>query len=167
MERFGFGSLSDELNGPKVHRLENVMTLEPTVHGLFDQMKVWFTATVRSTSLGSFDCANLLAPIRAKQTHISLNGHRSSTRWSIRNKSHSRHGTKPSFLSHLQLTLLYTLHVPMSLIYQERVSVLKSSTRIWRQVRRLPRMAPLHQCWNTPFLNFKPVDRLVTISPMR
>jgi len=36
------------------------MTLDPSVHSLFDQLKFWFTATVRSTNLGSFDCANVL-----------------------------------------------------------------------------------------------------------
>ena len=48
MQRFGYESLLTELNGPKVHRLENVMTLVPEVHMQFDQLGIWFVATVRS-----------------------------------------------------------------------------------------------------------------------
>ena len=47
MSRFGHEELPAELNGSKVHRLENVMTL---VHGFradFDDLMVWFVATVR------------------------------------------------------------------------------------------------------------------------
>jgi len=51
MKRFGYDSLLDELNGAQVHRLENVMTLDPSVHAMFDQLEIWFTATVRSTNL--------------------------------------------------------------------------------------------------------------------
>jgi hypothetical protein len=50
MERLGYKSLPDELNGPKIHRLENVMTLAPGCHSKFDQLEIWFVATVRSTS---------------------------------------------------------------------------------------------------------------------
>jgi hypothetical protein len=49
MQSFGYESLPGELNGPKVHRLENVMTLTPGLHMLFDQLRVWFVATVRLT----------------------------------------------------------------------------------------------------------------------
>ena len=46
MNHFGLGNLPDELNGPKIHRLENVMTLAPGVHTLVDSLKVWFVPTV-------------------------------------------------------------------------------------------------------------------------
>jgi hypothetical protein len=47
LNRFGHEELPDELNGAKVHRLENVMTMAPGVHTIFDQLKVWFVPTVR------------------------------------------------------------------------------------------------------------------------
>jgi hypothetical protein len=37
--RFGHKELPDELNGSKVHRLENVMTMVPGFHTIFDQLK--------------------------------------------------------------------------------------------------------------------------------
>ena len=49
MERFGCESLPDEINGPKVHRLENVMALVSGFRMHFDELRVWFVATVRST----------------------------------------------------------------------------------------------------------------------
>jgi len=45
MRRFGHEELPAELNGSKVHRLENVMTLVPGFHLKFDQLMVWFVAT--------------------------------------------------------------------------------------------------------------------------
>jgi len=49
MNRFGHNKFPDELNGPKVHRLENVMTLSVNFHLNFDNLKIWFLATVRPT----------------------------------------------------------------------------------------------------------------------
>ena len=49
MSRFGHEELPAELNGSKVHRLENVMTLVHGFHADFDQLMVWFVATVRLT----------------------------------------------------------------------------------------------------------------------
>ena len=49
MVRFGYKTLPDDLNGPKVHRLENVMTLTGAFHDHFDRLGVWFVATVRPT----------------------------------------------------------------------------------------------------------------------
>ena len=46
MSRFDL-NLPDELNGSKIHRLENVMTLEPAFHIFFDRLKIWFISTVR------------------------------------------------------------------------------------------------------------------------
>ncbi|KAF8968556.1 hypothetical protein BDZ97DRAFT_1799021 [Flammula alnicola] len=45
MRRFGHENLPEDLNGSKVHRLENVMTLVLGFHVDFDQLKVWFVAT--------------------------------------------------------------------------------------------------------------------------
>ena len=47
MCRFGHDTLPDDLNGPKVHRLENVMTMVPGAHRRFDQLAIWLVATVR------------------------------------------------------------------------------------------------------------------------
>ena len=49
MQRFGYKSLPEDLSGSKVHRLENVMTLASGIHTQFDQLSIWFVATVRST----------------------------------------------------------------------------------------------------------------------
>lgn len=45
LHRFGYKRLPDDLIGTKIHRLENVMTLDPGFHWKFDQLKVWFVAT--------------------------------------------------------------------------------------------------------------------------
>ncbi|KAF5354222.1 hypothetical protein D9756_007009 [Leucocoprinus leucothites] len=45
MMRFGYHSLPDELNGPNIHRLENVMTLEPSFRACFNNLHVWFVET--------------------------------------------------------------------------------------------------------------------------
>ncbi|TDL19325.1 hypothetical protein BD410DRAFT_792367 [Rickenella mellea] len=45
MTCFGHAELPKELNGPKVHRLENVMTLCHDFHTLFDNLDVWFVPT--------------------------------------------------------------------------------------------------------------------------
>lgn len=43
---FGYPTILDELNGDKVHRLQNVLTLEVGVHRHSDALKIWLTATV-------------------------------------------------------------------------------------------------------------------------
>jgi len=47
LAQFGYASVLDELNGLKVHRLENVMTMDRTLHGFFNNMDIWLVATVR------------------------------------------------------------------------------------------------------------------------
>jgi hypothetical protein len=44
LQRFGYDV--ENLNGPKVHSLFNVMTLEKRVHDWFDRLELWFEATV-------------------------------------------------------------------------------------------------------------------------
>jgi hypothetical protein len=41
LERFGQIRTIEELNGDNIHRLENILTLDPGVHDWFDQLKVW------------------------------------------------------------------------------------------------------------------------------
>jgi hypothetical protein len=46
MERFGRVNGFLELNGPDIHRLENIMTMDLRVHGAFDCLDLWLEATV-------------------------------------------------------------------------------------------------------------------------
>ena len=34
--------LHHELNGNEIHRVENIMTLEESVHTAFDNLRIWF-----------------------------------------------------------------------------------------------------------------------------
>jgi len=44
--RMGNVLVVDELNGNDGHRLENVMTMDLGIHGLFDDLDLWLEATV-------------------------------------------------------------------------------------------------------------------------
>jgi len=44
-----FGYDVESLNGPEVHSLFNVMTMEKNVHDWFDRLHLWFEATVSVT----------------------------------------------------------------------------------------------------------------------
>jgi len=46
MDCFAGVKVTDELNGPNIHRLENVITLDVGVHGLFDNFFIWLEETV-------------------------------------------------------------------------------------------------------------------------
>ena len=48
MERFGQGHVLNGLNGPGIHRLQNVMTLDTGIHQLFDRLDIWLEPTVSS-----------------------------------------------------------------------------------------------------------------------
>ncbi|KIJ23303.1 hypothetical protein M422DRAFT_276150, partial [Sphaerobolus stellatus SS14] len=45
LERFGYRGLSDELNGPKVHRLDKVITMGHDIHQDFYNLRLWFIQT--------------------------------------------------------------------------------------------------------------------------
>ncbi|KAI6160489.1 hypothetical protein EDD17DRAFT_1832609 [Pisolithus thermaeus] len=47
LDQFGYSALWEELNGSNVNRLENMITLEPSLHSFFDLLQVWFTDTTR------------------------------------------------------------------------------------------------------------------------
>jgi len=47
LKRFGYDV--ESLNGPKVHSLFNVMTMQKDVHDWFDRLHLWFEATVSVT----------------------------------------------------------------------------------------------------------------------
>jgi hypothetical protein len=46
MERFGQVNGFLELNGAKIHRLENVMTMTLDLHASFDALEIWLEARV-------------------------------------------------------------------------------------------------------------------------
>jgi hypothetical protein len=43
---FGGISVTKELNGDNIHRIENIMTLEVGVHSRFDGLNIWFEEMV-------------------------------------------------------------------------------------------------------------------------
>ncbi|KAI6012947.1 hypothetical protein PISMIDRAFT_19565 [Pisolithus microcarpus 441] len=45
LDRFGYRNLRQDLNGARIHRLENVMTMEAGVRLDFDELRIYFTAT--------------------------------------------------------------------------------------------------------------------------
>jgi len=45
LEMFGYAKLN-ELNGDKIHRLENVLTLTEELHSFMDSLELWFEGTV-------------------------------------------------------------------------------------------------------------------------
>lgn len=46
--QFGYEDVFEEFGGSQsnAHRLENIVTLEPTLHDFFDNLELWFEATV-------------------------------------------------------------------------------------------------------------------------
>lgn len=50
---FGFGDLPERLNGYGIHSLDNVMTLDPTIHDWFDRLEIWFEAVVSDFKFSS------------------------------------------------------------------------------------------------------------------
>ena len=50
MERFGQVLGVEELNGPQIHRIENVMTMSVNFHLAFDSLRIWFEATVSNAT---------------------------------------------------------------------------------------------------------------------
>ena len=53
LERFGYTGLQGELEGHKIHRLDNIMTLETGLHGLMDRMSLWFEEVPGQVSCAS------------------------------------------------------------------------------------------------------------------
>ena len=46
MSHFGYEDLLEKLSGSGIHSLDNVMTLDASVHSMFDQLHLWFEAVV-------------------------------------------------------------------------------------------------------------------------
>jgi len=47
MERFGGVKVKDELNGNRIHRLENIITMNSDIHTHFDDLLIWLVPVVR------------------------------------------------------------------------------------------------------------------------
>ncbi|KIO25599.1 hypothetical protein M407DRAFT_75508 [Tulasnella calospora MUT 4182] len=79
VERFGqVNMITESLNGPNIHRVENVLTMVHSAHDLFDKLQLWFEATdvpntynMRSNREGNFRL--VLPPIRRQVTLTSTN----------------------------------------------------------------------------------------------
>ncbi|KAF9477024.1 hypothetical protein BDN70DRAFT_995249 [Pholiota conissans] len=52
--RFVYKSLPEDLNGANIHRLENVMTLDASLHGDFDKLGFWFVQLTPSQGCHTF-----------------------------------------------------------------------------------------------------------------
>ncbi|KAF8575890.1 hypothetical protein K439DRAFT_1368763 [Ramaria rubella] len=79
MERMGGVFLPDELNGAAVHRLENILTLEVSIHDMFDSLYLWFEATADNLPNSYRVCSNnpvlithIPSPVTFTSTHSSL-----------------------------------------------------------------------------------------------
>ena len=46
MARFGYQDIIDNFNGDKIHRLDDILTLDHNIHDLFHRLKIWFERTV-------------------------------------------------------------------------------------------------------------------------
>jgi hypothetical protein len=47
MEKFGYSEIINELAGENIHSLSNILTLSHDIHTQFDNLNLWFEATVR------------------------------------------------------------------------------------------------------------------------
>jgi hypothetical protein len=54
LDRFGYKRLFNELNGNKIHRLENVFTLTYDVHILFDTLQLWLEPVEEAAPVSNF-----------------------------------------------------------------------------------------------------------------
>ncbi|KAG6814889.1 hypothetical protein H0H93_011845, partial [Arthromyces matolae] len=45
VQSIGYGDLLNEVNSAQIHQLDNVITLDRSVHDKFDRMELWFEAT--------------------------------------------------------------------------------------------------------------------------
>jgi hypothetical protein len=57
-ECFGYPDLLNQLDGQNIHRLENVIAMEPSMYTWFDKLWVWFEETVRFRPLRKFYSAH-------------------------------------------------------------------------------------------------------------
>ena len=43
---FGYEDIPEKLIGAGIHRLDNIMTLDASIHSYFDKLQLWFEAVV-------------------------------------------------------------------------------------------------------------------------
>ena len=41
LDRFGYGNIQKELEGPAIHSLGNIVTLQTGLHNLFEGLNLW------------------------------------------------------------------------------------------------------------------------------
>jgi hypothetical protein len=58
-----FGYDVEKVNGPKVHSLYNVITMQKDVHDWFDHLVMWFESTVGATVI-NYACSNITSKLR-------------------------------------------------------------------------------------------------------
>ncbi|THH20036.1 hypothetical protein EW146_g1228 [Bondarzewia mesenterica] len=64
MERFGQAFVTEELNSPDIHRLQNILTMEASKHEMFDSLQLWLEST------GSPNCYKVNSVAPALQSDI-------------------------------------------------------------------------------------------------
>ncbi|EKM48318.1 uncharacterized protein PHACADRAFT_155185 [Phanerochaete carnosa HHB-10118-sp] len=76
---FGYSKIQGELKGLQVHSLRNILTLEVTMHSLFEDPKLWFVPTetpnryvVEASMPGLFECGMIPRTIEFKTTESDL-----------------------------------------------------------------------------------------------
>jgi hypothetical protein len=55
-----FVDSAGNLNGPKVHSLFNVLTMEVNMYDIFDRLYMWLEATVSGTGTRPYGCSTLI-----------------------------------------------------------------------------------------------------------
>ncbi|KAF4609697.1 hypothetical protein D9613_012063 [Agrocybe pediades] len=77
LQGFGYTTLPDELEGAKIHRLENVMTLEANLHFFFDRLQLWFVATgepnqytIRNVYGSEFECEGTVVTFKSSKPDL-------------------------------------------------------------------------------------------------
>jgi hypothetical protein len=150
MMRFGYGTLPEDLNGSKVHRLENVMTLEKNMHESFDRLYIWFVKVVRSVFDYNYSgYANMIMHIRRTRTiHTRSNPHIRTFIRIFPSPSHLPRRIPATIPCRLRRTSPSMLRVRRSPICRGQASILTRFAATWRRERRSAPTAALRRCWN-------------------
>ncbi|KAF4609636.1 hypothetical protein D9613_012069 [Agrocybe pediades] len=77
LQGFGYTTLPDELEGTKIHRLENVMTLQYDLYCFFDRLQLWFVATgepnqytIRNVYGREFECEGTVVTFKSSKPDL-------------------------------------------------------------------------------------------------
>ncbi|KAI6028832.1 hypothetical protein F5J12DRAFT_889345 [Pisolithus orientalis] len=72
LDRFGYSALREELNGPNIHRLENIVTMEKSLRIHFDRLWIWFTATEEPNTYKLEEIRDWLISRYPNPTYLSI-----------------------------------------------------------------------------------------------